>query len=879
MRIAEVLRKQLTGWNHRRACTRRQFATFDALEPRLLLSAVTMTDNEQLMLELINRARANPTAEATRQGIGLNDGLSAGTISAAAKQPLAPHQSLITAAGLHAVDMLNRDYFDHTTLGSANGPPERAQNAGYPTSSVGENISWGGTTGVVDQVQAVFDRHRGLFLSTGHRTNMMHIPYEEIGTGVRYGQYTTGGTTYNATMVSISFGIRSVNPFITGVVYTDSDNDNFYDIGEAVRSGTVRATNLTTGAVFSESIGASGGYGIIVPAGSYSVTASYTLAGVQRLSTNTATVGIDNVKVDFDSTDPSVVTLTLASTVTALNETGPNATSTVQVTRNGDLGNATVVSLSSNDTTEATVPLSVTIPAGQSSVTFTVTAVNDTVIDGTQTARITGTAALYTAGSISLTVADRNWPLLPSVEQIVTTSRPTFTWTSVSNAATYQIYANNVTTAETAVISQSGITTTSLTSPIDLPIGNFNVWVRGFTASGLASIWSPVSVWKVRPTTTVLNSGRTEASPSFTIEWAPIVGASSYDVWVDRLTSSTSQYLRNSNVLGSSLVVSNFAIGKYRVWVRARNTAGDLTSWSPQATLNVNFAPTGLNVTAASLAGTPTLNWGSVGGASVFDVWVDNLTTGTAQVIRNPAVAGNSLALSTLTSGSYRAWVRAKDVNGAAYSWSASFDFEVGRAPRLLTPIGNGQSARPLFSWTAVSGATRYVLVIADAALLPIITESNLTGTSFTPSADLSTGAYRAWIVAFDGGGNASVQSVTISFTISAVDRSPQLPSDELELTLAFASIDEWLTGSLSGGNRPERQAEVVVANVPVADEDVVIAQKAVVPEIPAAADRSQIPMSANASFSLHGQLITIAVPPCRVGVDRDDRNRLPVGV
>ena len=240
---------------------------------------------------------------------------------------------------------------------------------------------------------------------------------------------------------------------------------------------------------------------------------------------------------------------------------------------------------------------------------------------------------------------------------------------------------------------------------------------------------------------------------------------------------------------------------------------------------------------------------------------------------------GNSLALSTLISGSYRAWVRAKDVNAAAYTWSGSFDFEVGRAPRLLTPIGNGQPARPLFTWTTVSGATRYELVIADTALVPIMTESNLTGTTFTPSVELTTGAYRAWIRAFDGAGNSSVQSATISFAISAVDRLRQMPSDEAELALAFMSIDEWLTGSLSGGNRPERQTEVVVADVPVVDEDVVIAQDAVVSNIPLAADRTQIRMPGNGSISLHEQLITIAVPHYRIGVDHDDRRRLPAGV
>ena len=46
---------------------------------------------EQLMVELVNRARANPTAESLRYGIDLNAGLS-GTeqLNPTPKQPLAP---------------------------------------------------------------------------------------------------------------------------------------------------------------------------------------------------------------------------------------------------------------------------------------------------------------------------------------------------------------------------------------------------------------------------------------------------------------------------------------------------------------------------------------------------------------------------------------------------------------------------------------------------------------------------------------------------------------------------------------------------------------------------------------------------------------------
>ena len=114
------------------------------------------TDEEQLMIELINRARANPTAEAALHGIDLNEGLAAGTISTAAKQPLAPHQSLTDAAGDHADDMLARDYFSHTTLGTNEDPDDRAMAAGYP-GGAGENISWGGSTGPIDELAHVYD--------------------------------------------------------------------------------------------------------------------------------------------------------------------------------------------------------------------------------------------------------------------------------------------------------------------------------------------------------------------------------------------------------------------------------------------------------------------------------------------------------------------------------------------------------------------------------------------------------------------------------------------------------------------------------------------------------------------------------------------------
>lgn len=75
--------------------------------------------HEQLLLELVNRARANPPEEAARFGIDLNEGLPAGTISPEAKPPLAMHPRLVEAARAHSAWMLENDTFSHTGEGGS----------------------------------------------------------------------------------------------------------------------------------------------------------------------------------------------------------------------------------------------------------------------------------------------------------------------------------------------------------------------------------------------------------------------------------------------------------------------------------------------------------------------------------------------------------------------------------------------------------------------------------------------------------------------------------------------------------------------------------------------------------------------------------------
>ncbi len=98
--------------------------------------------------------------------------------------------------------------------------------------------------------------------------------------------------------------------------------------------------------------------------------------------------------------DDDVAALTLTIAAASISEgAGPGAT-TATITRNTDPTNAMAVVLSSSDASEAAVPVSVTIPAGQTSVQFAIDAVDDAIVDGIQAVSISGTAVLWSKETV-----------------------------------------------------------------------------------------------------------------------------------------------------------------------------------------------------------------------------------------------------------------------------------------------------------------------------------------------------------------------------------------------------------------------------------------------------------------------------------------------
>lgn len=262
-----------------------------------------MTPQEQLMLELINRARMDPNGEAKRFGIGLNEGVAAADkISKAPKEVLAGNDDLLQAANSHSAWMIDKDVFAHEETGgggTGRNPQDRMEAAGYiftAPSASGENISFRGTSGAVNETEMIIQQHADLFIDKGvggrgHRLNILSDLFKEIGIGQETGKFTWGGNTFNASMVTQDFAKSGSSTFVTGVVYDDTTiDDDFFSVGEQVTGRQVNA-----GGGINDQTGAGGGYELAFGSGGAKSIAFNLVGGAVTVD---LTLGSTNVKVD-----------------------------------------------------------------------------------------------------------------------------------------------------------------------------------------------------------------------------------------------------------------------------------------------------------------------------------------------------------------------------------------------------------------------------------------------------------------------------------------------------------------------------------------------------------------------------------------------------
>ena len=296
---------------------------------------------EQMLLELINRARLDPAAEAARFGIDLNEGVPSNqTISPVSKQPLAMNETLLLVARAHSQDMIDRDYFEHDTPEGVTAS-QRIANAGYSAIGSGENIAFRSTSGSVTTAMTLM-LHQDFFVDAGipgrgHRLNLLQAAFQEVGVGQVTGNFPRDFERHDA---DPGFRRRQLAPVPDRRLVCGHRSRQFLFHRRRPQRNVGRGWRVST------STGAAGGYSLSVGTGVQNVTFS---GGGLSAPINVAVTLLGNTNAKVDVVDQNVV-----YTSASLTDLGGAATiiglGTIGLTLTGDGGADTIVGTKGNDT-------------------------------------------------------------------------------------------------------------------------------------------------------------------------------------------------------------------------------------------------------------------------------------------------------------------------------------------------------------------------------------------------------------------------------------------------------------------------------------------------------------------------------------------------
>ena len=157
---------------------------------------------------------------------------------------------------------------------------------------------------------------------------------------------------------------------------------------------------------------------------------------------------------------------------------------------------------------------------------------------------------------------------------------PTFTWTPVTGAVTYSFQLRNLTTGVT-VHNILNLPAPTWTAPTDLPTGNYRWWSIAIGPNSLAGNWSAPTDFSIGGFAKFTTpSGTYTTTPTF--NWLVVGGAARYEIQINRVDVVQFNVVHEYNITGTSFTVRTPLVGggRYRIWIRAISTTGEVGLWS-----------------------------------------------------------------------------------------------------------------------------------------------------------------------------------------------------------------------------------------------------------------------------------------------------------
>ena len=379
------------------------------------------------------------------------------------------------------------------------------------------------------------------------------------------------------------------------------------------------------------------------------------------------------------------------------------------------------------------------------------------------TSRFTVAATACGGGSVTLVSPPNNSS---------TTSPVTFLWNAVPGASAYRIWLS-IDGSVASIIAR--VSTTTVTVPV--PSGAADWYVEALF-DNCPSIVSPHSKFTVQRSANcgtaapaLVSPVNTDVTTPVTFDWNAAPGAVMYHLWY----AIVGDALTDGGLTTNTQAKRDLAPGTYSWFVEAVYSGCPSV---PSATANFRIPDTGTNCSGAApvivapangsnaVSSPVTFSWTSLPGATNYRVFA-SINGGAVQLIGRT----NDLTLKKAIPEGSVVWFVEAAFDGCAATHSSFGRFSVPPAsncpktkPQLLMPAdGDAGVTTPVtLSWSAVSGATNYIVVAKPArGAATVLGETTLTQLQ----RDVPAGTIEWWVIVM-GSGCDGIESAHNHFTV-----------------------------------------------------------------------------------------------------------------
>ncbi|MBC7962895.1 MAG: fibronectin type III domain-containing protein, partial [Steroidobacteraceae bacterium] len=376
------------------------------------------------------------------------------------------------------------------------------------------------------------------------------------------------------------------------------------------------------------------------------------------------------------------------------------------------------------------------------------------------------------------------------------TGQVTLSWTSVSNATSYNVYYATT----SGVTSTSGTKISSVTSPHNqtgLTAGTTYFYVitavngtgesaaSAQVSAGTAST-PPVPTAPAAPTSVIATGGTNQV----TLSWAAASTATSYNVYYATTSGVTkANGTKITNATSPSVLASLTAGTTYYYIVTAVNSAGEgaasvqvaATTLAVVPTPTAPVAPTA--VTAVGGANQATITWPAVSGAASYNVYWSTSTGVTKTSGTKVAGVTSPYVKTALSAGTtyYFIVTAANSVGESAASTQITATTSPAPPAVPARPAGvtaTGGANQVSLSWPAVSGATSYNIYWATTSGVTTAgTRITTTTNSYIQTGLAASTTYYYIVTAVNAAGQSAASAQITAATNAPAVTIPAAPA------------------------------------------------------------------------------------------------------